>query len=290
MNIQSHPIPEAPKPVGAMPMTRRRNGRAPRTVVHAGPLVLARDGAPRGLERYLEREEDRELILLHGGQSTLKEIARESGVNAVRLEEMAHHEEEAAAADMAIALGAEQLEFAIDDPCLLNDSGRPVRELTAYEARAYAADARVPKRIRAKLDAGCSALDRGLMKVRIGHPAALDRERATIVFPDPPLHFGVELREPEEPEPAEAREGDHPKRDERDRSPISEPTRTPEQPALDLRAHRRPKRVSRRADMRCEIGSRRPTPFPDLPEPYATYSIGSTRAPSRTRRRLARRS
>ena len=292
MKSQTHPIPDAPTPTGAMPMRRRRTRRTPRTVVHAGPLVLAREGAPRGLERYLEREEGRELILLHGGQSTLKEIARESGVNAVRLDEMSDHEEEVAAADMAIALGAEQLEFAIDEPCLRNDLGRPIRELTAYEARAYAADARVPTRIRAKLDAGCSALERGLSKVRIGHPAALDRERATIVFPDPPLDFGAELLDPDEPEPAGTRAGDHPKRDERERSPVGDPPRSPEQPmlpALDLRAHRRGKRVSRRPERRCDIGSRTPTPFPDLPEPYATYSIGSFGRPVRTRRRIARR-
>ncbi len=289
MKTQNHPIPAAPTPAGAMSRRRRPRARPPRTVVHAGPLVLARDGAPRGLERYLEREEDRELILLFGGQPTLREIARESGVNAVKLEQASRRQEDASAADMAIALGAEQLEFAIDEPCLRSDTGRPIRELTVYEAREYAADARVPTRIRAKLDAGCSAIERGLSKVRIGHPAALDRERATIVFPDPPMALGLELAEPEDPEPAEARSGDQPKRDEQDRIPIGDPSPDAEQPSLpilDPRAHPMIGRRSKRNRTRCDVGSRTLEPFPDLPEPYATYSIGN---PRRARRRLARR-
>ncbi len=265
---------ERPIPIG-----RRRISRPPRTAVHAGPLVLARDGAPTQLERYLEREEDRELILMHRGQPAFREIARETSVNAVRLEGFEEQTEARAAADMAIALGAEQLEFAIDEPCLRNDAGRPVRELSAFEAKAYAADARLPTRIRAKLDAGCSALERGLRQFRIGHPAALDRERATVVFPDPPMAFGAELFEPEDPEPADARAGTQRRRD----------PSTPEDvslPPLDLRTYEPSRRVKRTPRTTCEIGPRGPQPFPDLPEPYATYQIGSRR---RARRRIARR-
>lgn len=281
MSAQTYPNPTPlhPTPTIELPPVRRRLPRPPRAVVHAGPLVLARDGATTRLERYLDREDDRELILIHRGQSTLQEIAREAGVNAVRLESVSRDAEERAAADMAIALGAEQLEFAIDEPCLRNDSGRPVRELTAYEAKAYASDTRLPSSIRAKLRAGCSALDRGLSQVRIGNPAALDRERATIVFPDPPMDFGAELLDPDDAEPAAPIAAAN-------RRPAAATTDEPSIPPLDLRVYQPSRRVKRKPRTTCEIGRRTPHPFPDLPEPYATYSIGSR---GRSRRRVARR-
>ena len=284
MSNQIHSIPIESSPVGAAPPPRRPRSRPPRTLVHAGPLVLARDGATSGLGRYLEREEDRELILLHRGQTAYREIARDTGVNAIRIEDLQAQEEELAAADMAIALGAEELEFAIDEPCLRNDAGRPIRELTTYEARAYAADARLPTRIRAKIDAGCSALERGLARVRIGHPAALDRERATTVFPDSPMDFGAQLSEPSDPEPPAAKEaGNWIQMD----LQLAASREEPELPPLDLRAYRPSKRSRTFPRTTCEIGPKSPMPFPDLPEPYATYAIG---ARGRTRRRIARRS
>ena len=281
MSAQTYPSPTpiTPAPMSELPIGRRRLSRPPRTVVHAGPLVLARDDATMRLERYLDREADRELILIHHGQATLQEIAREAGVNAVRLESVSRESEERAAADMAIALGAEQLEFAIDEPCLRDDSGRPVRELTAYEAKAYAADTRLPTPIRSKLQAGCSALDRGLTQVRIGHPAALDRERATIVFPDPPMDFGAELVDPDDSEPAASVAATNRIREQA-------ASEEPSLPPLDLRVYQPSRRVKRKPRTTCEIGRRTPQPFPDLPEPYATYSIGSR---GRSRRRVARR-
>lgn len=282
MKTHSHPSNPSPlMPTGDVPIRRRRIARRPRTAVHAGPLVLARNDAPTQLERYLDREEDRELILMHRGQPVLREIARETAVNAVRLEGFAEQTEARAAADMAIAVGAEQLEFAIDEPCLRNDAGRPIRELTAYEAKAYASDARLPIRIRAKLDAGCSALERGLRQFRIGHPAALDRERATVVFPDSPMAFGAELCEPEDPEPADARPGSN-----RKRLPEAAEDEGGSTVSLDLRTYEPSRRLKRRPRTTCAVGPRTPHPFPDLPEPYATYAIGSG---GRSRRRIARR-
>ena len=52
----------------------------PRTVVHAGPLLLRRDGGTRALRRYLRIPRKREVFLIHHGQERLEDVAREAGV------------------------------------------------------------------------------------------------------------------------------------------------------------------------------------------------------------------
>lgn len=259
---------------------RLRDRRPPRAVVHAGPMLLAKDATGSRLESYLEHGSNREMVLVHHGQPVLKQIAREAGVTGVRLDADARvaEDEEIAAADMAIALGAEQLEFAIDKPNLTNESGRPIHEMTLYEARALAADDHLPLRLRAKLDAGCSALERGLRFFRIGSPNALDRDRATVVFPDPPIAFGAELAEPESHDDSDAVARGN-VRDEF----AQEEKLAPLEPRYVDRRKRRRLRFSPRHG--CAVGPRAADPFPAYPGLEPT----SPRRNRRPRRRVARR-
>jgi len=166
----------------------------PRTVVHAGPLVLRR---PRGrslLERYLRAPRKREVFLLHSGQDELREAAKYAGVVDIALDTPAKHEA-TEAAEVAIALGARRIDFTIDEPRIVTPDGEERHELSLIEAEALSHNPRVRPRIRAKLRAGCSALRRGMRHVRIGAPEALIDDCATELRTE--SHAGVgALRDP----------------------------------------------------------------------------------------------
>lgn len=155
----------------------------PRTVVHAGPLLLRRDGGERALRRFLRVPRKRELFLVHHGQAPLHHVAKEAGVTDITVDASAKEEADCAT-EMALALGARRLDFTIDEPCVVAPDGSPLREIDVREAERLAADPEVRPRIRAKLRAGCSALRNGVTRVRIGDPPALTRGRATVLRPD----------------------------------------------------------------------------------------------------------
>lgn len=246
------------------PMTPFPNApRRPRTAVHAGPMVLDKDRGPEQLERYLAGADERKMFLVHHGQPRLRTVAREAGVEDVRLNDRRPRPEAERATEMAIALGAEEIEFTIDRPALENDVGRPIQEMTAHEAERLAADPSRRPEVRAKLRAACEALRRGMRRVRIGNPSALSRDRATVIVPDPPMAMGMALSGPGEDtsgdaaSPPEGRPGGHPHR-----MPPSEPDR----PFPMLARRQRPSRRRRRRlayspQHDCRMGPRAAAPF-----------------------------
>lgn len=158
----------------------------PRTVVHAGPLLLRRSGGERSLRRYLRIPRRREVFLVHHGQESLREVAEQAGVTDIAVD-ASERQEANAATEMALALGARRLDFTIDQPTVSGPDGTAVREIRVREAEALARHPNVRPRIRAKLRAGCAALRKGMARVRIGNPGALTRDQATVVFPEAAL-------------------------------------------------------------------------------------------------------
>lgn len=171
-----------------------------RTVVHAGPLVLRHPGGAGALRRYLRIPRKREVFLVHHGQPPLREVARATGVADINLDSPTRQEANVAT-EMALALGARQLDFTIDEPGVAGPSGEPLPELTLREAETLARNPVVRPRIRAKLRAGCVALRQGISRVRIGDPAALTRDRATRLVrdPDAPVRAQGGARQPRDP-------------------------------------------------------------------------------------------
>ncbi len=164
----------------------------PRPVVPAGPLLIDRPDELGGLRRYLRSPRQRELFLLHQGEAPLRRVADEVGVVDITLSDATGDDADDGAreaAEMALALGAERLDFAIDEPGVADAEGLIVRALTPTQAEIMAHRAEIRPRIRAKLRAGAAALRLGASRVRIGSPSALKRDRATELVPD--------LREPQ---------------------------------------------------------------------------------------------
>lgn len=166
--------------------------RSPRTVVHAGPLLMKRPGGVRALRRFLRIPRQREVFLVHQGQESLHDVAKETGVTDISLESTAKQDANAAT-EMACALGARRLDFAIDDTGVSGRDGEPLREISVSEAESLARHPEVRPRIRAKLRAGCEALRQGMLRVRIGDPLALAKDEATVLVPDPTVL--VEMQE-----------------------------------------------------------------------------------------------
>lgn len=161
----------------------------PRTVVHAGPLLLTREGGIGALRLYLRIPRRREIFLIHEGQEPLRDAAEDAGVTDIALDTAAGRETNAgeanATTEMALALGARSLDFAIDEPSVSHPrSGDPLREITLNEAESLARNPELRPRIRGKLRAGCAALRHGVSRVRIGDPRALARGQATVLLPD----------------------------------------------------------------------------------------------------------
>jgi hypothetical protein len=167
----------------------------PRTVVHAGPLLVKRTGGIRALRRYLRIPRRREVFLVHPGQEPLRDVAKETGVTDIALETSAKQDANAAT-EMALALGARRLDFTIDEPGVSPTNGEPLREITLKQAERLALSPEVRPKIRAKLRAGAAALRQGVSRVRIGNPAALTRDQATTLIPDVSLPVGARERPP----------------------------------------------------------------------------------------------
>jgi hypothetical protein len=179
----------------------------PRTVVHAGPLLLKRPGGARSLRRYLRMPRKREVFLVHHGQKPLRAIAREAGVTDIAVD-TSEREEARVATEMALALGARRLDFTIDEPGVRGPTGDPLREIDASAAESLARDPNIRPRIRVKLRAGCAALREGVARVRIGDPAALARDEATVLLPDAKATSSVGARSPSEDTPAPVPNGE----------------------------------------------------------------------------------
>lgn len=261
-----------------------------RTVLHAGRILLGVDEDATGLSRYLAGEATKHLVLVHHGQPALRRSAREAGVEDVKVAEARERPEDAMAADLAVALDAQELEFAIDRPALQNQSGRLIGELTVRDAENYASDPALRDEIRDKLIAGCDAIRRGVSRVRIGNPAALLRDRATVIVTDPTTAFDVAL----DPPGADAPTGPGP-----DVDPLDHPLDLPNEPVQPGASSSPPERDDprhahpllmrsepKRSRLRysplngCEFGPRRFDPFPD-----SVFGFGrpGRRAGARTR-------
>lgn len=156
----------------------------PRTVVHAGPLLAKRAGGLRALRRHLRIPRRREVFLVHQGQESLRDLAKETGVTDITLETSTTQDANAAT-EMALALGARRLDFTIDERGVSRPNGQPLREITVNQAESLARSPGVRPKIRAKLRAGCAALRHGVSRVRIGDPSALTKDQATTLVPDP---------------------------------------------------------------------------------------------------------
>lgn len=174
----------------------------PRTVIHAGALLMKQSGGVRALRRYLRAPRGREVFLVHRGQEPLRDVAQNAGVPDITLEAPAGRDANAAA-EMALGLGARRLDFTIDAPALSGPEGERLREIGVSEAEAMARRAEVRPTIRAKLNAGCAALRNGVARVRFGDPEALAKQQATVVLPDLGAAGEVRLLPP-------AREGSEP--------------------------------------------------------------------------------
>lgn len=260
------------------------NHREPRTVVHAGPLVLSEDDARSSLGHYLGQDETRHLVLVHHGQPALRAAARAAGIEDIKVDQIEDRPEDEFAADMAVAISARELEFTIDRPALKNSYGHLIGELTLHEAEVLAADRTLRHAIREKLVAGCDALRRGVGRIRIGSPNSLRRNRATVITPDPPIAVGAMLRSGDDPDSNSSSP---------DRDPEQQPLHFPSPSDLDeihdlpkLARNPRPIAKSRYSSRRrsCNIGKRRLTPFPDMPAGYTRFDPPERRH----RRALAR--
>jgi hypothetical protein len=152
-------------------------------VVHAGPLILRRKSGLQALRRYLRVPREREVFLVHQGQVPFRELAHDAGVMDISLEASSRQEADAAA-EMAVALGARRLVFAIDDPAVSRPDGERVGEITVDEAERLAHQPDLRPKIRAKLRAGCAAIRHGVSLVRIGDPPALTKGEATTLVPN----------------------------------------------------------------------------------------------------------
>ena len=260
--------------------------RNPRTVVHAGPILLDETDGVDSLERYLARPSERELFLVHNGRPLLRQVAHDAGVSDIKVDPVQSAPEAEKAADMAVAIGARDLEFMIDRPALKNVTGQYIRQFTLHEAESYACDPTLRQEIRRKIWAGCDALRRGLERVRIGNPRSLARGRATEILPDTPFALGAELSKPPE----------SPNTDDEDPAPTPDPERQPlKMPGSDdgkkpLRARlsRAPSRVKAlrySPQTGCEIGPPSPYPFPDAP--FFSRLPMDRRNRARTRRAVA---
>lgn len=160
----------------------RRRPR-PRTVVHAGSLLIRRKSGLQALRRYLNVPREREIFLVHKGQVPLREVAQEAGVTDISLEASSRQEADAAV-EMAIALGARRLVYTIDEPAVSGPDGEPVGEIGVREAERLARQPGVRPKIRAKLRAACAAIRHGVSLVRIGDPPSLTKGEATTVVPE----------------------------------------------------------------------------------------------------------
>lgn len=229
-----------------------------RTVVHAGPLLLDGTSGANSLERYLSRSRRGEVFLVHHGQPELRGAAHEAGVQDIKVDEADAQPEAEAAAHMALALGAHELEYTIDRPALKTVTGTPIQEITAHEAEVFARDVSIRRPIRNKIRAACRALQRGLQRVRIGSPSALARNRATVIVPDPPTALGAELV----PKTSPDRDATGPAPDP-ETHPIELPRPQPPTPIPALARRRTLRRSVRFApQVGCDIGPRTREPFP----------------------------
>lgn len=242
-----------------IPMKRNQ-----RTVVHAGPMLLDEEHGSDALETYLARPRERELFLVHDGRPVLRKVAQEAGVADIKMRASEDAPQAEKAADLAVALGAEDLEYMIDRPALKNVVGSFIREITLHEAESYACDPTLRQSIRRKIWAGCTALRRGVDRVRIGNPISLARGRATVIVHDTPFALGAELNGP----PDADRDSDS----DSDRTPTPDPERHPlempgdERPPKKLARHpSRTKRLRFSPRYGCEMGPPSPYPFPDAP-------------------------
>lgn len=174
----------------------------PRTVVHAGPLLLKRSGGESSLRRYLRIPRRREVFLVHHGEESLREVAKQAGVTDIAVD-APERQEANAATEMALALGARRLDFTIDEPAVSAADGDALGEISVREAEILARDPNLRPRIRAKLRAGCAALREGVARVRIGDPVALARDRATVLLPDARLPLADRMKSAFHAEPAE---------------------------------------------------------------------------------------
>jgi len=162
------------------------------TFVHAGPVVLRERSALASLRHYLRVCAEDRLVLVHRGRAELHAAAERAEVPEIELDKIeASLDENAAAAELAVELGATSVEFAIDRPGLSRPGGRRIQELTVREAERLARTAALPERIRRKLLAAANAVRRGLLYARIGGPLALLRNSATVVYPDAAVQVGM---------------------------------------------------------------------------------------------------
>jgi len=158
----------------------------PRTVVHAGPLLLSRADGERLLKRYLRIPRERQVFLVHRGRESLRDLAKQAGVDDIRVDTTDAKEADVAT-EMALALGAGRLDFSIDEPGVIDRHGETLGAIGLRDAEALARDPSQRPRIRAKLRAGCAAVRTGVVLVRIGDPTALAADRATVLAPDEAL-------------------------------------------------------------------------------------------------------
>jgi hypothetical protein len=157
---------------------------------------MRRDGGVRALRRYLRIPRQREVFLVHHGQENLHRVARETGITDITVGATASREADAAT-EMALALGANRLDFTIDEPAVSDADGNRLGEVTVDEAALLARDRALRPRIRSKLRAACEALQLGMWKVRIGDPVALSRDQATVVVPISEARAQVANRPPD---------------------------------------------------------------------------------------------
>ena len=169
-------------------------GSAAGAVIHAGPLVLERPDGKNALRRYLIAEESERTVLVHPGQEALEDAAARAGVEAICTRHSKAASDEQAATDVALRRGARRLDFTISAAGVRDLHGQLLRWLTLTDADAMSRFGWLDRRLRKKLRAACLAVRRGVGRVRIGSPAALRRDEATELVPDPDVPW--ETRRP----------------------------------------------------------------------------------------------
>ncbi len=172
------------------------NSHRRRTVVHAGPLLAECPGGLLALSLFLKRARRRDLVLVHPCDRALAALAEEAGVTDLVLDADGARDPSLEAGEMALALGAEGLDFTIDEPAIFAPSGRRLRRLSVSAAEALARDPARRARVRAKLRAGGEAVRCGLARVRIGTPESLASGRATEIVPGRLARIRNALRPP----------------------------------------------------------------------------------------------